>query len=423
MRNRGGCLVIGLLMTFSSFAQEVFIPAAAEAADSTTLASQRPAFLALQQHSLAALRHALQGGAATLSREGMRKSMQSPQQADQAWVTASDYDFQKNILQQRGITLLSGFTELPQPLLKTNLQTVITINEAATATLRQQALVDAEGVNYLWFLSEALGPRLGNAFINAYARGELSKAAALIKASEISTGKAKQHFNYARPFLVQGSGIYLVPDDVLVKDNHVYSADGGSFPSGHTNTGYTDALLLAQMLPERYPELVIRAARYGYSRVVLGVHYPLDVMGARMVAQYNVAHYLNDKRYRVLFELARDQFRRALEKECGIPLAECAKSESQDDPYRDPAMVNFYRFTMTYALPRETHGKMQLTVPDGAEVLLESALPQLSAAGRREVMARAAVSDGYPLSGSTPEQQFWLRLDLVAAWALAQKGG
>ena len=103
-----------------------------------------------------------------------------------------------------------------------------------------------------------------------------------------------------------------MPDDVVVKDNQPYTADGGSFPSGHTNTGYTDALLLAAMIPERYDALVTRGARYGYSRIVLGVHYPLDVIGSRMVAERNVAHYLNDPHYRVLFNEARDQLRAAL---------------------------------------------------------------------------------------------------------------
>lgn len=52
------------------------------------------------------------------------------------------------------------------------------------------------------------------------------------------------------------------------------------------------------MIPERYDALVARGARYGYSRIVLGVHYPLDVIGSRMVAERNVAHYLNDPHYR-----------------------------------------------------------------------------------------------------------------------------
>lgn len=120
---------------------------------------------------------------------------------------------------------------------------------------------------------------------------------------------------------------------MVVKDNQPYTADGARSQQ-YTNTGYTDALLLAAMIPERYDALVARGARYGYSRIVLGVHYPLDVIGSRMVAERNVAHYLNDPHYRVLFNEARDQLRAALAKACGTSLAECAKSSVKDDPAR-----------------------------------------------------------------------------------------
>lgn len=105
-----------------------------------------------------------------------------------------------------------------------------------------------------------------------------------------------------------------MPDDAVAKDSHRYIADGGSFPSGHTNTGYTDALLLAEMVPERFVSLLDRAARYGYSRMVLGAHYPLDVICSRMIAQRNVAHYLNDPQYRTPFKMAKTQLRMALER-------------------------------------------------------------------------------------------------------------
>jgi membrane-associated phospholipid phosphatase len=368
----------------------------------------------------AALRHALQNGEPTLTREGLKKAKQSSTQADTAWLKASGYDFQLKDRQLAGIELLSAFSTLPAETLAASLKTVTDINRDAPAVTRHQALADAEGIRYLYFLSDALGPRLGNAFVTAYDQGELNKAAALIKASEVSTGAAKKHFNYARPFLVQGNTIHLVPDDTVVKDNQPYTADGGSFPSGHTNTGVTDALLLAQMIPERYDALVMRGARYGYSRIVLGVHYPLDVMGARMVAQSNVAHDLNDPKYRALFNEARDQLRAALAKACGMTLAECAKSDGKDDPYRDPAMQAFYRFTLSYDLPQQKEMSAALTVPQGAEVLLESALPNASVQQRRALMVKTALPAGYPLSGTTPDQQFWQRLDLPAAYAAGQ---
>lgn len=413
-------LAAALLLALPALAKETTVNMAAQLAATVTPAANSQAFDALEGQSLTALRHALQNGEPTLKRGGLEKAKQSPTQADTAWLKASGYDFQTKARQQAGIELLSAFSTLPADTLAASLKTVTDINRDAPAATRQQALADAEGISYLYFLSDALGPRLGKAFITAYDKGELNKAAALIKASEVSTGVAKKHFNYARPFLVQGNTIHLVADDTVVKDNQPYTADGGSFPSGHTNTGVTDALLMAQMLPERYDALVTRGARYGYSRIVLGVHYPLDVIGSRMVAQSNVAHDLNDSQYRALFNEAREQLRAALAKECGTTLAECAKTDAKNDPYRDPAMQAFYRFTLSYDLPRQKGEPAALTVPPGAEVLLESALPKVSAQQRRALMVKTALPAGYPLSGTTPEQQFWQRLDLPAAYAAGQ---
>ncbi|WP_454122702.1 acid phosphatase [Kosakonia sp. Marseille-Q7440] len=421
MKARMTLLTASLLLAHQAMAKDIPLTAARDIANTTTPASVSQAFDGLESQSLSALRDALKGDGAKVERGQLEKAAQSAKQADTAWLKASGYDFKVKDNQKAGIELLSAFSKLPAPVLDQNLKTVETINLDATQGLRHQALADAEGISYLYFLSDALGPRLGKAFIAAYDKGELSKAAALIKTSEVSTGAAKKHFDYKRPFLIQGNTIHQVPDDVVVKDNKPYSADGGSFPSGHTNTGYTDSLLMAEMIPERFDSLVERGARYGYSRIVLGVHYPLDVMGSRMVAQRNVAHYLNDPAYRKLFNEARDQLRTALEKECGTSLAECARTAGKDDPYRDPAMKEFYRFTMTYDLPQQKGNVQPVKVPEGAEVLLEAALPHLSASARRDLMVKTALPGGYPLSGETADQNFWQRLNLPEAYAMAHK--
>jgi len=412
--------LIAATLLLAQQAQAVSLPQAASLANGTSPASTSQAFNALEAQSLQAEINALKGSAASLTRGQLEKARQNSTQADGAWLKASGYDFQTKANQQAGIELLSGFSKLPDSTLKASLETVTAINRDATQGMRHQALADAEGISYLYFLADAMGPRLGKAFLTAYDKGEISKAAALIKASEVSTGAAKKHFNYARPFLIKGNTIHLVPDDTVVKDNQPYTADGGSFPSGHTNTGYTDALLMAQMIPERYDSLVERGARYGYSRIVLGVHYPLDIMGSRMITQRNVAHYLNDPRYVVLFNEAKDQLRAALEKECGTSLAECAKTAGKDDPYRSADMKAFYRFTMSYNLPKQQAAASQLTVPKGAEVLLQAALPKVSTSQLRQLMVKTALPAGYPLSGTTPEQAFWQRLDLPAAYALGK---
>ncbi|QKJ88683.1 Phosphoesterase PA-phosphatase [Paramixta manurensis] len=412
MRFTLSCIAGSLLISQLAVAQPIDPARVAAIVDNTTPASDSPSFIALEAEILSDLRSALRGSAPTLTRDQLAKASQSSQLADKAWLKASGYDFNYPSQQQAGIALLESFNTLPASTKAQSEATVTAINRDATQSTREQALADAEGINHLYFLADALGPTLGQAFLRAYNKGELRKAAALIKATEVSTNAAKKHFNYPRPFLQPGNTIHSVPDNVVVKDNVPYGADGGAFPSGHTNTGYTDALLLAEMIPERFVPLIDRGARYGYSRIVLGVHYPLDVIGSRMVAERNVAHYLNDAHYRPLFEQAKSELRAALEKECGMRLAQCAASSATDDPYRDPSMKTFYQFTMTYNLPRIAATSAAVRVPDGAEVLLEGPLPQLSAAQRRQLMVRTALADGYPLSGGVGEQNFWQRLNL-----------
>ncbi len=84
-----------------------------------------------------------------------------------------------------------------------------------------------------------------------------------------------------------------------------------------------------------------------------------------MVAERNVAHYLNDPHYRVLFNEARDPAaRRAGE---GLRHIACRVREEQreDDPWRDPAMRDFSRFTMTHDLPQQKGPQPRLQVPEG----------------------------------------------------------
>lgn len=389
--------------------------------DTTTQASNRPRVVELEQAIQSALRKAIQGDAPQLTRAQLEQARETPQMADIDWL--SGYDFAVKANQQAGIALLDSFSHLSTDVLQQNMAIVTRINREATKEQREQALVDAEGQGYLYYLADALGPKLGHAFISAYNRGELRKAAALIKASEVSTSAAKQHFNYPRPFLQPNNTIHLVPDTAVIGDNKPYIASGGAFPSGHTNTGYTDALLLAEMIPERFVPLIDRGARYGYSRIVLGVHYPLDVIGSRMLAERNVAHYLNDPQYRRLFEQAKTELRSALEKACGTTLSACAKSDPQDDPYAAPEMKTFYHYTMTYGLPAQPGKALPVSVPEGAEVLLDPVLPHLSVTERRNLMVKTALADGYPLSGAPSDkgpQNFWQRLNLHDAVQLAQ---
>ena len=160
-------LTSALMLALPVLAKEVPVNQAAAIANSVTPAAESMAFDTLESQALAQLRDALKGNASTLTREALEHAKQTKTQADKAWLKASGYDFQTKENQQAGIALLSAFSSLPKTVIQDNLETVTVINRDAVQTSRHQALADAEGINYLYFLSDALGPRFGKAFLTA----------------------------------------------------------------------------------------------------------------------------------------------------------------------------------------------------------------------------------------------------------------
>jgi undecaprenyl-diphosphatase len=74
------------------------------------------------------------------------------------------------------------------------------------------------------------------------------------------------------------------PNDVYASPKPlVHAPHDGSFPSGHATISFACATTLAFYAPRAAPAFFVLAAAIAWSRVYVGVHYPLDVLGGAVL--------------------------------------------------------------------------------------------------------------------------------------------
>ena len=61
------------------------------------------------------------------------------------------------------------------------------------------------------------------------------------------------------------------------------------FPSGHTNLGWTTALMMVEVAPDHQDEILRRGYQYGYNRLIVGYHWATDIEATRMLSSALVA--------------------------------------------------------------------------------------------------------------------------------------
>ena len=113
----------------------------------------------------------------------------------------------------------------------------------------------------------------------------------------------KTRYGRTRPF-VRFNEHTLVPE--LEEELNPHK----SFPSGHTLLGWSSALLMMEINPDRANEILARGYRYGENRVVLGAHWQSDTDAARLAASVAYARLHTSERFLEQMKKAREEFKR-----------------------------------------------------------------------------------------------------------------
>lgn len=221
-------------------------------------------------------------------------------------------------------------------------------------------------------------------------------------------------------------------DSYLDQDGSNQRKDG-AYPSGHTNAGYLAAMAYAYALPQRYSEMLTRASQLGENRILAGMHSPVDVIGGRIHALAIAAYALNQDSMLSDAQAAYDQAQTyfgALADAAGESLYDYAHASVSDEgsvidgdnvniklydnnDYSDHDTVKaLYRSRMTYGFTQVGTAGEDPVVPEGAEALLASRQPYLTADQRRAVIYTTEVDSGYPILDAS---NGWGRIDLVTA--------
>ena len=161
--------------------------------------------------------------------------------------------------------------------------------------------------------------------------------------------KAKREYMRRRPFMVFNESTLYPEDEPALRKN-------GSFPSGHTLLGWSSALLMMEINPDRATEILTRGYRYGENRLVVGAHWQSDTDAARLAASAAYARLHTSERFLEQMKKAREEYQRLKGETVGI---------------RSTRVVEHPAATRAYTLqgPPATDSTRGIVIKDGTKVV------------------------------------------------------
>jgi acid phosphatase (class A) len=104
---------------------------------------------------------------------------------------------------------------------------------------------------------------------------------------------------------------YVVDEGPICVDKSPLLAASPDYPSGHVTWGWTVGLVLAELVPDRATEVLVRARAFGESRMVCGVHTMSAVESGRTNASALVAALHSSPDFRKDMDAARVELAKA----------------------------------------------------------------------------------------------------------------
>ena len=135
----------------------------------------------------------------------------------------------------------------------------------------------------------------------------------------------KSTYMRRRPFMVFNEPTLYPEDEPALRKN-------GSYPSGHTLLGWSSALLMMEINPDRANEILARGYRYGENRLVVGAHWQSDTDAARLAASAAYAKLHTSDRFLEQMRKAREEFKRIKEQTTSAPAAKVVGQNTASSP-------------------------------------------------------------------------------------------